>query len=489
MVANASGRTLSVLVPTVSPNIKSAPILQSWPPELVLPFSVQFVFLVNSRQARPPVQVASERMGSHEILSISTDQYFGSCEENIQRSADFLDKLGDCILIVGDHDLIDWTQLVAAVNLFYAEHLDALAINIKACQERPSGAMIAMDSLVPPVGASRNLQSFGHLFEGQTMTSSFAFPALISCLGPIDWAAFIGSHVYGKELFRRLLMYKTSESVYSLVYKQLRLFADIPCRYALYAGTPIHRISSEFMQMTEGSHSWGWLVNHRAVLGASPCFWVANMQYLNELTDPTLFALVAYSRCFSIVLSSEGAPAYSRSYFLWNCLYWSVSVVNHRLSGRSYYLPGEVSSGDLSDVHIVNVFLAKLLALVEQDYALYRLHGHAFLQNVRRSIDCTGAYLRTLDGDLTQLQKAVISLEAARADLSGVSLQALNELTFDRHHAAVSVNAHSPIESLKRRTRLSFWKFRVGLEARLTASSFKAKCRVKSIVSRLKAHA
>lgn len=298
---------------------------------------MQFVFLVNPKVHQRQINVSRQRHATHEVIAVSSDRYFGSCEENIERVVDFVDELADAILIVGEHDYLDWPEIITALGFFRDNNLDALAINIKCCQKQERGGMFALDALV--LAQDNKDALLNSLFHGVTLDSRLGFGALISSMGPIDWAAYIGSHIYSRETLRRMFMYKFSEHVYSFVFRQLRLFTSSSYRYGLYPGTPVHRISNDFMQMNQGTHAWGWLENHRTVRGASPCFWIANLQYLNELNDPTLFRLVTYSNCFSILPAPWGIAAYSRQVFLRHCLKWTISVLNHRLSGRSHYLP------------------------------------------------------------------------------------------------------------------------------------------------------
>lgn len=427
-----SNQTISIVVPAVG-SVKESKVLDSYYSSQFEHYEVQFVFMVNSREPNRGRKCESTKVRMHEILSIYNDRYFGSCEENISRVGDFIDLLGDLIVIVGEHDYIDWDELGKAAGTFFAKSLDAMAINVKGTQLQSDGSYASLDAIAP---TDINVSGYDYaqvLFSNQVLGSEIAFPALISCFGPIDWAAFIGSHFFKKQVFKRILMLKFSENIYSLTYKQLCFFASTSCRYSYYSGAPIHRISNEYLQMAENRHSWGWLEDHRTVKGLSPCFWIANLQYLVEIQNPFLFVLVTYSHCLSSVPSSESGITHIYHSFFRLILQWSSDVLNHKLSGRSCYLPDASISCDLGDLYTVYAYLEKLTTITAPDVELTRLLGAptlAKLENAARYLAC---YLKSMSDSNQLIRMAISEIDAVRSGIDSQRLVMLCDASYARY--------------------------------------------------------
>ena len=116
-MSKTTNQTISIVVPAVG-SVKESKVLESYCNSRFENYDVQFVFLVNSREPTRGTKCESSKEDMHEILSIYNDRYFGSCEENISRLGDFIDLLGDLIVIVGEHDYIDWEVLGKAADAF-----------------------------------------------------------------------------------------------------------------------------------------------------------------------------------------------------------------------------------------------------------------------------------------------------------------------------------------------------------------------------------
>ena len=422
---------LTLVIPTVGDPAQST-VLASWFKGVTFPCFVQFVFLLNPMKQPSGFSSRREMHDTCEVIHVSSDRYFGSCEENISRVADFLDILGEYFLIVGEHDNVNWQELACALEAFESMRLDALAININCCQRNHSGGFDSLSALLMPEGDSRLLRVVRSLFDGEPMGSAIAFPALISCFGPIDWAAYIGSHVYRKEVLRRILMYKTTESVYSLVCKQLQFFCESDVSYGLFSGMPLDRISNDFLKIRERSHRFGWLENHRTVRGLSPCFWIANLEYINQLGDTTLALLVIYSRCLSIVPLANEGQAYRSHFFLPALLSWCLQVLRHKIHGRSHSFPSDAISGDLGDLYSIATFLKRMTHAIQSDCTLCTLHGHAFLALISSASVELHTFLIRPSAPVHHLVTTYGSIEAACGSLKPDQLGILNDYALSR---------------------------------------------------------
>jgi hypothetical protein len=437
-MTKTSKQTISVVVPAVG-SVKESKVLQSYYDSQFEHYKVQFVFLVNTREPNRGRKPELMNLKMHDILTIYCDRYFGSCEENISRLGDFIDLLGDVIVIVGEHDYVDWKELAVASESFFEKALDAMAINLKCTQRQSDGSYASLDAIAP---IDANISGYDYtqvLLSGQVLGSEIAFPALISCFGPIDWAGFIGSHFFKKEVLKRILMFKFSEDVYSLTYRQLCLFSSTSCRYSYYSGTPIHRISDEYLQMAEGRHSLGWLEEHRTVRGLSPFFWIANLQYLVEIQNPFLFVLVTFSHCLSCTPNAERGIAHVHYSFYTMVLKWCYEVLNHKLSGRSHYLPDTSISCDLGDLHTVYAYLEKLTTISASDVELTKLLGAstlARLENATRYLDC---YLKSLSDSSKLIHLAIGEIDAIRSSVDAQRLVALCDASFTRYLSSMGM--------------------------------------------------
>jgi hypothetical protein len=389
------------------------------------------------------------------------------------------------VLICGEHDYIDWILLFDAVRHFSALNLDAMAINVKARQELPHGGHDDFNAIPDNALTLQSRPEFKALFNQCVLSSRIAFPALLSALGPIDWVAYIGSHIYTRQVLVHLLMHRFSENIYSLVYKQLLLFSSVACRYAYYKGTPVHRLGKEFLSMSEQRHSWGWLENHRTVQGLSPCFWIANLQYLCEITDPLLFNLVAYSICRSISPDGNWHSRYVTHPFCATALGWCVSVLDHHLNGASYYLPEVSSSGDLRDLRTVFLFLDKSIRYASNNYRLALLIGWPALSRLSRARNSIRSYLDPFSNSQQLILSAISDIQAACGCLDKTRITRLNDYTLQQYLRSLRLDPDSPMFRFPFYCRLPLQvaeKIR-SLRCQLKQYIFDLKCRLKPFVT------
>lgn len=368
---------LSLVIPTVAHYTMCRlpqDFLQSG---LVERFDLQFVFMQNSKRQQSITEQCE--INGIETIVVGNDRYFGSCEENIFRVRDLGRILRPWVLIVGEHDRIDWEVLCGAVDFAILNQLEILGLNVLSCQLRVDGSESQLQAVPALEGNSTANILARQLLAGEVLNGNLALPALLSNYGPIDWSAFIGNHLYSREVLFRVLQYRFVEHVYSFPYMQLQYLAESRIRYAFYSETPIHRISSEHKNMRNGDFSWGWLVEHRLVQGASAQFWVANLAHLNQLENEMLFLLVANGRNVSHVAGLEENIVFQQNFMLQASLCWSHAVLVAMVIGHSNYLDSNASGANLMDARYVLSFLVRLVRALERPQILEAHGGVAML--------------------------------------------------------------------------------------------------------------
>jgi hypothetical protein len=228
-------------------------------------------------------------------------------------------------------------------------------------------------------------------------------------------------------------MYKHTESVYSLVYKQLQFFCNSECSYGLFSQTPLNRVSNDFLKIRQKSHAFGWLENHRTVRGLSPYFWIANLEYINQLRDSALALLVIYSRCLGIIPLANEGQTYRFYFFLPALLAWCLHVMRHKINGKSHYFPSDAISGDLGDLYTISGFLKTLIQAIESDCVLCRLHAYEFLALISSACIEIHSFLIRPSATAEHLVSAYASLKSASQSLKSDRLTLLNEYALSRY--------------------------------------------------------
>jgi hypothetical protein len=384
--------SISIVIPCVG-GVDSSPILKSFHAIQSCGFYVQFVFLLNRKNTSSENKSNIQKFDGYEIITVINDRYFGSCEENLYRAADFSDLFCEFIFCVGEHDFIDWSHLNLALEKFNEQNLGVMGWNIKS-QQKKSNDDYAELAAVAPLSFQSSANEYCHILLNRGVLSSvIAYPALISTYGPLDWAAYLGNHLFRKNVFQKLFQYKFSEHVYSLVYKQFQLFSSNDIRYGFYGDFVIWRISDDFLKAKEGHHSWGWLEDHRTVQGLSKTFWIANLQYLVEIKDKSIYNLVTNSLCFSQVPDANSETIqYSHISAFAQILNWSMQVINHKLNGKSHYFGDRVSAGSVSDLFTIAEYL-KILLIQVQTNEIYASYEEEFLYHLKNSVLSLSEYL------------------------------------------------------------------------------------------------
>jgi hypothetical protein len=421
--------SISIVIPSVG-EISSSSILKSFQDIKPSNLYVQFVFLLNNKNIIGGAQSYIQKFDGYEIIAAVNDRYFGSCEENLYRAADFSDLFYEYVFCVGEHDFIDWAHLNLALERFDEQNLGVMGWNIKGQQKKSNGDYAELSAIAPLDFRSTANEYCQILLNKGALSSEIAYPALISMYGPKDWAAYLGNHLFRKNAFLKVFQYKFSEHVYSLVYKQLQLFTSNDIRYGFYEDCVIWRISDDFIKIKENRHSMGWLEDHRTVHGLSKCFWIANLQYLVEIKDRSIYNLVANSLCFSQVPDGNNETIqYSHTSTFVQILNWSMQVVNYKLNGKSYYFGDFSGSGSISDLYTVSEYLKILLIQVQTNeaYAPYRAE---FLYHLKNTVLSLSAYLTVSSTSQLLLGNCLNHLDQLIKLLDSKDLVLINQKSF-----------------------------------------------------------
>ncbi len=361
----------SILIPTVNPE-GGARLIQSFlehgPNAKLHP---QFVILVNPKTPSP-AGFEHKQFLEYEFLRVFSDRHFGSCEENIYRTQDFSSFFYDWIFCIGEHDIVDWALLERAILFSEENSLDVCGWNILHMQEKVGGGYSTALSVGPTQSSRFGTNEVELLFSGIVLPARIAFPAILSAYGPIDWAAYIGSHLFKKSTFESVLRYRYSEYIYSFVFKQLRHFcSDSRVRYGFFSDPVLRRVAGEYLQLSRERErgKMSWLEEHRIVSGGSPFFWIALLEYINRIEDDNLFNLVTNSICYSHSPDQNGNISIRLTPFLSCLLAWASSSVAFRLKGSSYYLGGACRASALYELEFVQSFLVRLRHCIETSEA------------------------------------------------------------------------------------------------------------------------
>jgi hypothetical protein len=391
---------------------------------------VQFVYLSNKKEVEKTLNSNIKTFDDHEIIHVMNDRYFGSCEENIYRVQDFAGLFKPLVFLVGEHDNIEWDLLTEALDYFKSHHLDAMGWNILSQQLLADNSYSSEPAVIPLTDDTLANNYVNMLFGGQSLPFSVGYAAIISTYGPIDWAAYLGNHLFKIEVFYKLLQYRFSESIYSLVYKQAVLFNTHKANYGFFEKSVIHRISNEFLKIKTSTHSFGWLEEHRRVNGNSNVFWISNLSHLTQVEDTALFNSISYSFCVGNVPNELGEITYMRSSMLKNILQWSINVIAYKLEGKSYYFPQAVGSGSLQDVRYIHLYLTKFLSIMYSSPSFQNVLPSDLLQRLSDAKLYLSQYLDNIYSSDVLLKHAYERILTALPLLTDETLASLNNLSF-----------------------------------------------------------
>ncbi len=391
---------------------------------------VQFIFLQNNKICSNETSIRTE-LGLFDIVVLENDRYFGSCEENLYRIQSIAGLISDFVLVVGDHDDIDWKILFDAVEKMEVEGIEALAINVSSAQINEAGQYIALDGLRPLNEESICNTFVSALWQGQSFPARFGFGALIAKFGPIDWAAYVGSHIYRRSIFIRILQYHFSEHVYSFVYKQALFFNDNDIKYSLLDRSVVTRKSDDFYRIRRGDYKPGWLEQHRIVRGDSKIFHIANLQYLSDMRCDFIYFNTLFSLTLSHTPCEEKTLKYLRGSMLLNCLGWSMATIGETMAQSGISVDGKAVGYPIRDLKIVSNFWSDFIERITVSSKYKKIFSHAFLYDIRDSVSLLYAQLMLSDPNK-------LILDAAERKIGGAIEKLPAEVLFQLHNTSFS---------------------------------------------------
>ena len=371
----------------------------------------QFVYLINSKVITNN-STKRESFDSYELFYINADRYFGSCEENIYRAQDFSSCFKEYIFCIGDGDFINWESLLNALNFICKNNLDACAWNILHRQVHDEFGFTEQNSIDLMEINSNSNQFVKLLFDGEILPASIGFPALLSTFGPVDWAAYLGNHLFKKNVFESVISYRFNENVYSFVFKQVQYFSDNPsAKYGFFKESVISRVADEYVKLKLNSNKdkITWLEEHRLVIGGSAVFWIALIDYLNLINDDHLFDIIVNSYMYSHVPSSNYEISVNYHPTLLAILFWCQASLDYKINGGSYYLGPSVNLSSLYEIRYISCFLKKFKVSFERLSA----ENGSIIALVNKSQFCLSLYLASnheSDTFLIQARDAIANI-------------------------------------------------------------------------------
>lgn len=410
---------------------------------------VQFVFLINTPQADRTAKSDIQHHGTHEILYVRNRRFFPTAEENMYRVQDFIDLLKPYVFFVGDDDPIDWAELVHAMESLQSRDLAAMAWNVANVQIGPDGPRKAFDAVGRLNDTSRASEVIEAMHRGDVVTSRTGYGALISAYGPLSWAAYIGSHVYRRDVLAAFLQYRFTEFIYSHVFKQALFFCSRELNYGYYAKPVITRVSLDEStaprvanedlrapQIVVGidahpqNEDWRSLKRHRVEAGLSECSWITIVGYLSGVPEARIFNVLANSMNINAMRSNTGAVVASRQPLLWNILCWSINSIGYKRIGQSFYFPKQARNGSLQDIRYAADFLNSFAVIMEQHRSIYGLLNTAALGSFEAARRILNAYLNSLPMNDDDLKTAYEHLLDATKAIPMETYYRMNDLSY-----------------------------------------------------------
>lgn len=355
---------LSLVVPVVG-EISDCSFVSEFLSLVPEKIDLNVVYLVNGKTPRQSSFLGVDR--GINILVVGNDRYFGSVEENVFRLQDVAGFLKQHVYIIGEHDRVDWPNMAEALTAAESKNIDVMAVNIQGEQILDSGR--SSKSLTLPdrsTGKSINLCNdiVDNLFLGGVLSGDLAFPSMLALYGPSDWAAFIGSHIYSSKSLLRILSFRYSDHVYSLVYANLAYQVTAKTNYGFFPKHVASRISNEFLRQRNNSYHHGWLEEHRRVSGLSGFFWISQIAYINQIAEDRLFSLISNCRTLAQRSNKRGEIILSEDFFIGDLLIWSFNILESSNKSKSFYLEGINSGNYLYDARLIMIFLKRFSSWV-----------------------------------------------------------------------------------------------------------------------------
>ena len=420
---------ITIIIPSVKP-LEDSDIIPSFLASGIKDrLFVQFVYLRNLRKPDDK-KSGLESFETHEVLTVTNDRFFSTCEENLYRMQDVLGLLKPYIFCIGEHDAMDWAALEAALEYRQLLSIDVMGWNMLYKQAKPDGTYSSGLGLTEPQDAGHPAYPYVKaMFEGAVFDSSIAYPAMLSLYGPLDWAAFIGNHLYSLPAFTRLLQYTFREAMYSHVFKQAQMLTEYPLRYGFCNAPVIHRIADEFIGKMQGVEWWN--PEARTVMGNTANIWVQLLLHMVELQNDALFDVMAMSVCLTQIPNETGDIALGRFAILNYGFAWMTDVVRRYAGHKSRYFPDLPCNRSLQDIRTCKLFLSKLLDAIEQRPRVYHFIPVAARLSLAESVFLLTRFFESVvpqDEDINRLGPKLVQLQSQLND--GALLLALNHASF-----------------------------------------------------------
>ena len=348
---------VTIVIPSIKPleecNLISS-FLESNVVGIIYP---QFVFMYNGKGIDPDCSTKTSVLDSHELIIVGNDRYFGSCEENIYRTQDFVNLFKERVFWIGEHDIVQWSTLHNALEFAQSNCVDMLGWNVVYSEEKEDGTTAYRLAISRAPETTKSGHYVNALLGGRVIEARIGYTAMLSLYGPTDWSAFIGSHSYSREACKRVMAYKASEAFYSHVFKQAQFAIDYPARYGFFNSPVIVRTSDAFMRARGGLRPVGAI--DRIAQGGSPSLTVGCLIHLYDLEDERLFHLLLNSICLAIEPVDDGNLGYARNAMLHHIIGFALEALSYSLTAHSHYFPS-VKSGSLRDILYVMLFFRRL---------------------------------------------------------------------------------------------------------------------------------
>ena len=279
--------------------------------------------------------------------------------------------------------------------------------------------------------------------SGELCRIDIVYPWLISRIGPIDWAAFIGSHIYARFFFAQMLSYATTDNVYSLTYRMIVVAsqtAKTSYRYErevlvtrvskdlLWAGLPAENPENKSIKENLFPHKRPWLEEHRLALGRCGHFSLSNLLHITQLPDKLAYVVMT-SFTLSLCRNGDNGLGFTRNSFMLLSLIFAINTLKTSVNGPSYFLAG-AKNAKISgfDARIIRDYLAKLI----------KVHASAAQgQGIRRFSDESMQNLANSYSELSaMLLDETLQWHAYAINAANYLLEAVSQMSRDKAYLA-----------------------------------------------------
>ena len=394
---------------------------------------VQFVYLRNGFENTSQEKATIEKFDTHEVLYVTHDRLFHTAEENLYRVQDFIDLLKPRLFFIGNDDELDWDLFKAALDTYDQNQLDALGLQImfKQFNEDNGYATLPLMAAINTEGPA--LDCVKRLMAGEVLDSATAYGAIQSVCGPVWWPTYIGSHIYSREVFSRILQYRFAEPICSHLFMQIEFFSRHQLRYGFFNQPVINRLGHEFMNQRKNTSPEGGVKNHRTVFGHTKIQNVVYLSGMTQLEEDTAFNLIATALGTAIRPAEGYGMVYGCCPVLIESISWSRDVIREGISGKSHYFPNDARSGSLQDLRYVYLFLNRLQRCIENYPAIYQPLTEDTRKGIMKAEALLKYYLNSFDAKIDLLQLAHHYLIEAQENIPINRLADMNRAAFDAY--------------------------------------------------------